>query len=161
MLDGGAERLRRRVPTPQGGYDDVVVAVRDLALALEREAGAPATVGIGTPGSLSATTGLLRNSNSIALNGRPFARDIAAALDREVRIANDADCFSLSEAADRAGAGHRVVFGVILGTGVGGGIVVDGRLWTGGNGIAGEWGHNLLAPRDGEAAPRCWCGRSG
>lgn len=162
----GAELQRRRVPTPAAGYDSVIVAIRDLVLAVEQEIGQPGSVGIGTPGSVSGVTGRLRNCNSTSLNDRPFAADIGAALGREVRTANDADCFALSEATDGAGAGHRVVFGAILGTGVGGGIVVAQRLWTGRNGVAGEWGHNALPRRAGadsdaedRAARRCWCGR--
>ena len=120
------------------------------------------SVGIGTPGSLSRATGLLRGSNSVWLNGHPLARDLEAALARAVRISNDANCFALSEATDGAGAGAAVVFGVILGTGVGGGIVVDGRVLDGANAIAGEWGHNPLPwPRDDERpGPACFCGRS-
>ena len=161
----GRELGRRRVPTP-AGYDNVVSAVRDLVLDVEQGVGPTCSVGIGTPGSVSPATGLLRNSNSLALNGRPFAADIAAALGREVRTANDADCFALSEAVDGAGADGHVVFGVILGTGVGGGVVVGQRLWTGRNRIAGEWGHNALPVRAGDRdddppPPRCWCGRLG
>ncbi len=169
----GRELQRERVATPSG-YDGVVAAVRGLVLGLEQASGASisasasTSIGIGTPGSVSPVTGLLRNSNSLALNGRPFAADIAAALGREVRTANDADCFALSEAVDGAGAGGHVVFGVILGTGVGGGIVVGQRLWTGHNRIAGEWGHNAMPPRrdgsaDADELPplRCWCGRFG
>ena len=166
--DGGREWQPRRVPTPAGGYDTVIAAVRDLVLAVEQEIGQPGSVGIGTPGSSSPVTGRLRNSNSLALNDRPFAADIGAALEREVRIANDADCFALSEASDGAGTGYGVVFGAILGTGVGGGIVVGQRLWTGRNGVAGEWGHNAMPRRgsdesngDDRPARRCWCGRFG
>jgi len=164
----GSELLRRRVPTPTAGYASVVAGIRDLVLAVEHALGQRGHVGIGTPGSASPDTGLHRNSNSTSLNGRPFAADIAAALGRAVRTANDADCFALSEASDGAGAGHRVVFGVILGTGVGGGIVIAQQLWSGRQGIAGEWGHNALPRRPGDGddvddrlVPHCWCGRRG
>ena len=158
----GRERLRRRIATPGGDYGGTVEAIRGLVLAMEAELGEPGRVGVGTPGALSLGTGLVKNANSTHLNGRPFGADLAAALQREIRIDNDANCFALSEASDGAGAGQRMVFGVILGTGVGGGIVLDGRVWVGRNAIAGEWGHNELPARgDGEAlAPtRCYCGR--
>jgi len=162
----GRESLRRRVATPQGDYDGTLDAVHTLVREAEDALGiAPgtATVGVGTPGALSRATGLLRNSNSTCLNGRPFAADLAARLGRAVRISNDANCFALSEAADGAGRGAHVVFGVILGTGVGAGIVVDGRVLEGRNAIAGEWGHNPLPwPRDDERpGAACYCGRSG
>ena len=159
----GRELARRRIATPAGDYRGTVGAIRGLVLALEAELGAAARVGVGTPGAVSLDTGLVKNANSTHLNGRPFGADLAAALQREIRIENDANCFALSEASDGAGAGHRLVFGVILGTGVGGGIVVDGRVWVGRNAIAGEWGHNELPARgDDEAlAPtRCYCGRA-
>ena len=162
----GMERFRHRVPTPQGDYEDTLDAVARLvhdaehALGLARGA---CTVGVGTPGSLSAATGLLRNSNSVCLNGRPFKRDLEARVGRAIRMSNDANCFAVSEAQDGAAAGARVAFGVILGTGVGGGIVVDGVALDGRNGIAGEWGHNPLPwPRgDEHPGPACYCGRSG
>ncbi len=162
----GRACVRRRVPTPRDDYDATLAAVAGLVFAAERELGiAPgaASVGVGTPGSLSRATGLLRGSNSVCLNGRPIAADLADRLARPVRITNDANCFALSEAADGAGAGARVVFGVILGTGVGGGIVVDGRVLDGANAIAGEWGHNPLPwPRDDERpGAACFCGRAG
>ena len=153
----------RRIASPRDAYGDTLAAVRGLVLDLEREAGRRATVGIGMPGSVSRRSGLIQNANSVWLNGTPFATDVAAALAREVRIANDANCFALSEAIDGAAAGAKLVFGVILGTGVGGGIVHDRAVWSGYHGIAGEWGHNAL-PRpteDDEPAPRCYCGRSG
>jgi fructokinase len=159
----GAELLRRRVPTPSGSYDQTLSAVADLVRAAESELGARGTIGIGTPGSLSRATGLLRGANSVCLNGQPIKRDLEAMLKREVRLTNDANCFALSEATDGAGSGASVVFGVILGTGVGGGIVVGGRVLDGPNAIAGEWGHNPLPwPRDDErpGAP-CFCGHSG
>ena len=162
----GTELARTRVPTPRDDYDGTLAAVAALVAATERElrvVPGAATVGIGTPGSLSRATGLLRGSNSVCLNGRPLRADLEARLARPVRISNDANCFALSEAADGAGAGARVVFGVILGTGVGGGIVVDGRVQGGANAIAGEWGHNPLPwPRDDERpGPACWCGHTG
>jgi fructokinase len=159
----GRIAVRRRVPTPQGDYDATVAAVRDLARGIEAEIGEACSVGIGMPGAISPATGLLKNSNSTCLNGRAFDRDIRAALGREVRFANDANCFALSEAVDGAARGARAVFGVILGTGVGGGIVVDGKLLVGQNAIAGEWGHSALPwPGDAERpGPLCYCGRRG
>jgi fructokinase len=163
---GGAEVLRRRVPTPQGDYAETLAAVAALVRDAEAALGVPwgtATVGIGTPGSLSRATGRLRNSNSVCLNGKAIVDDLRQHLQRPVAIANDANCFALSEATDGAGWGADVVFGVILGTGVGGGWVVHGRVLDGVNGIAGEWGHNPLpAPRDDERpGPGCYCGRAG
>lgn len=161
--DDGTELARHRVPTPQGPYPDTVAAIVGLVDHLERIAGRRGSVGIGTPGALSPATGLIKNANSTRLNGQKLDRDLAAALGRPVRLANDANCFAMSEATDGAAAGARVVFGVILGTGCGGGIVVDGRILTGANAIGGEWGHNPLpAPRDGEPfGQRCYCGRVG
>jgi fructokinase len=163
-LDGqGRARLRRRVATPQGDYDATILAIAALVRDAERELEARGTVGVGTPGSISRATGLLRGANSVWLNGRAIRTDLEAALEREVRITNDANCFALSEASDGAGRGAATVFGVILGTGVGGGIVVDGRVQVGVNAIAGEWGHNPLPwPQDDERpGPACFCGRSG
>jgi fructokinase len=162
----GRERLRRRVPTPGDGYASTVAAIVALVRDAERELKLPpaqASVGIGTPGSISRATGLLRGSNSVSLNGRPIREDLSRALGREVRITNDANCFALSEATDGAGQGAEVVFAVILGTGVGAGIVVRGRVLEGPNAIAGEWGHNPLPwPRDDERpGPACFCGRAG
>jgi len=159
----GAELLRRRIPTPQGDYGATVAAIVDLIRDAERELGGGGTVGIGTPGSMSRATGLLRGCNSVCLNGQPLKRDLDAALGREVRLTNDANCFALSEARDGAGTGANVVFGAILGTGVGAGIVVRGRVLDGPNAIAGEWGHNPLPwPNDDERpGPSCFCGRSG
>jgi fructokinase len=164
--DAGRECLRRRVPTPGDGYAATLAAVVRLVRDAERELQLPpggATVGIGTPGSISRATGLLRGSNSVNLNGHPIREDLARALGREVRVTNDANCFALSEATDGAGQGAEVVFGVILGTGVGAGIVVRGRVLEGPNAIAGEWGHNPLPwPRDDERpGPACFCGRTG
>ena len=159
----GAERLRRRVPTPQGDYPATIDAVAGLVASVEHDLGLSGSVGIGTPGSISRATGLLRGSNSVCLNGRPIARDLAEALGRPVRITNDANCFALSEATDGAARGADVVFGAILGTGVGAGIVVHGRVLDGPNAIAGEWGHNPLPwPRDDERpGHRCFCGQHG
>lgn len=154
---------RRRVATPAGDYAATLQAVVDLVATVEGATGAPGSIGIATPGTISPQTGLLRNSNSVCLNGQPFKQDIECLLKREVRIENDANCFALSEAVDGAGRGAGVVFGVILGTGVGGGIVIDGRVRQGANGIAGEWGHNPLPwPQPNEWPGRaCYCGRSG
>jgi fructokinase len=159
----GAEVLRRRVSTPTGDYIAIIAAVARLVTDAERELGVAGTVGIGMPGSISRATGLLRGSNSVCLNGQPIKRDLETALAREVRITNDANCFALSEATDGAGEGADVVFGAILGTGVGAGIVVHGRVLDGPNAIAGEWGHNPLPwPRDDERpGPACFCGRYG
>ena len=154
----GREVFRKRVLTPRGDYP----ATLDAVVALVKEIGT-GTVGIGIPGALSRVTGLVKNANSTWLIGRPLKHDLERALGREVRMENDANCFALSEATDGAGAGARVVFGVILGTGVGAGIVVDGRLLIGRNAIAGEWGHNPLplpAAID-LPLPACYCGRSG
>ena len=161
--EGGRELARRRVATPQGSYDGTIQTIRDLVATLETELSASASVGIGIPGTISPQTGLIKNANSTWLIGKPFDRDLAAALGRPVRLANDADCFALSEASDGAGAGAATVFGVILGTGVGGGIVVGGRLLAGPNAIAGEWGHNPLPwPSDAERpGARCYCGKDG
>lgn len=163
-LEDGRERARRRVATPAGeGYDAIVIAVRDLVESIEHEAGARGTVGVGTPGAISPATGLLKGSNTLCLNGRPLDRDLCAALRREVRVANDADCFALSEAVDGAARGAEIVFGVILGTGVGGGIVTFGRLVRGPSAGTGEWGHNPLPwPADDERpGPACYCGKYG
>ena len=160
---GGRELARRRVATPRDDYAGTLRAVGDLVAAIEREAGACDTVGVGTPGAVSALTGRMKNCNSTWLNGQPLAEDLAAVLGRPVRIATDANCFALSEAVDGAARGARLVFGVILGTGVGGGIVVDEHALEGANAIAGEWGHNPLPwPRDEERpGPQCYCGRAG
>ena len=164
----GRELLRRRVATPVGEYEATLDAVETLVLEAERDLGVRTpgergTVGIGTPGSISSATGRLKNSNSVCLIDKPVREDLERRLGREVRLENDANCFALSEAVDGAAAGARVVFGVILGTGVGGGIVVNGAVIGGANSIAGEWGHNPL-PRPGAddvPAPRCYCGRDG
>jgi fructokinase len=159
---GGRERLRHRVPTPRGDYGATIEAVASLVAQAEVVVG-PSTVGVGMPGVVSPATGLVKNANSTWLNGRPLSEDLAARLDRPVRLANDANCFALSEATDGAAAGLPVVFGVILGTGVGGGLVVNGHVVTGANAIAGEWGHNPVPwPEAGEwPGPPCYCGRTG
>ena len=153
---------RRRVPTPPL-YHDSVAGMANLVLEIERTLGGRGSVGIGIPGVISPATGLVKNANTIALNGNPFDKDIQALLEREVRVENDANCFALSEAADGAGAGHSIVFGVILGTGCGGGIVFDGKVMRGRHHIAGEWGHTPLPWPTPEEYPgrRCWCGRDG
>jgi fructokinase len=161
--DAGAILLRERVATPKA-YDETLKALAALVAGVERQAGAVGKpVGIGMPGTLSPATGLVRNANSTWLNDRPFLQDVQRLLGDRVRVANDANCFALSEATDGVGAGARVVFGVILGTGCGGGVVVDGRLVGGANGIGGEWGHIPLPwPRPDELPfERDWCGRYG
>jgi fructokinase len=163
-IDGdGRERIRRRVPTPRGDYEATLAAIATLVADIERAVGERGTVGVGIPGTISPATGLVKNANSTWLIGRPLAVDLPRRLDRPVRFANDANCFALSEATDGAAAGAAVVFGVIAGTGVGGGLVVNGRVVVGANAIAGEWGHNPLpAPRDEERpGPACYCGRHG
>jgi len=159
----GRERLRRRIATPQEDYRAILAAVAGLVREAEAEMNDTGSVGIGTPGSISRATGLLRGSNSICLNGKPIRTDLEGLLGRTVQITNDANCFALSEATDGGGAGAEVVFGVILGTGVGAGIAVRGRVLTGPNAIAGEWGHNPLPwPRDDERpGPPCFCGHTG
>ena len=159
----GRERLRRRIPAPRGDYSQTLSAIAALIADIERDAGERGPIGVGIPGTISPATGVVKNANSTWLNGRPLADDLPRLLGRPVRFANDANCFALSEATDGAAAGASIVFGVILGTGTGGGVVVDGRVLTGVNAIAGEWGHNPLpAPRDDERpGPACYCGRSG
>jgi len=163
-LDGSREILRERVPTPQTVYADTIRAMADLVLAADSKLGSKGTVGVAIPGTISRNTGLVKNANSTRLIGHPLDRDLAAAVGRPVRVANDANCFALSEASDGAAAGADVVFGVIVGTGCGGGVTVGGRVLTGAHGIAGEWGHNPLPaprPEEIEAAPQCYCGRKG
>jgi len=160
--DGGRELLRRRVATPASNYQAIIGTVRDLVLGVERELNSRGTVGVGAPGAVSTASGRLKNSNTASLNGQPLKQDLGQALDREVRLANDANCFALSEAVDGAGIGAEVVFGVILGTGVGGGIVVNGKIIEGANSIAGEWGHNPLSVAETDSPMRrCYCGRTG
>jgi len=159
----GATLAEARMAAPRGDYRATIEAVAALVLQLEAAAGTDCSVGIGMPGSLSPATGLVRNANSDWLNGLPFGADLAQRLARPLRIENDANCLAVSESIDGAGAGAHVVWAVILGTGVGSGIAVDGRVLTGRNGIAGEWGHGPLpAPRDDERpGPACYCGREG
>ena len=161
-LDGRRDVARRRVDTPRDDYAATIEAIVAMVSDLERTGGAGATVGVGIPGTIAAT-GLVKNANSTWLIGRPLQADLERALDREVRLANDANCFAISEATDGAAAGADVVFGVIVGTGTGAGIVVHGRVLTGPNGIAGEWGHNPLPwPVDDELpGPLCYCGKHG
>jgi fructokinase len=164
LLDpSGAVVRRERIDSPSGDYDATLRAIRSLVLAIEAGLPRKCPVGVGMPGALSPTHGLVKNANSTWLIGRPLDRDLAQILDRPVRLANDADCFALSEATDGAGSGAPTVFGVILGTGVGGGIVVHGRLLSGPNAIAGEWGHSPLPwPRDEERpGPLCYCMKHG
>ena len=162
-IDGTREVLRRRVDTPRGDYTATISTVRELVSAIERESGTTGTVGIGIPGAISPATGLVKNANSTWLIGQPLDRDLARALDRPVRVTNDANCFALSEATDGAAQGAHIVFGVILGTGTGGGIVVDGRVLEGRHRIGGEWGHNPLPwmQDDERPGPSCYCGRNG
>jgi fructokinase len=161
--DNGSPVVRRRVPTPAGDYSGTIRAIAELVRSAQSQIDASATVGIATPGALSPQTGLLRNSNSVVLNGKPLDRDIAHALAQSVRLENDANCLAISEAVDGAGAGCRVVFGAILGTGVGGGIVIEGRILTGLNHVGGEWGHNPLpwATENERPGYRCYCGKHG
>ncbi|MCP5141779.1 MAG: ROK family protein [Chromatiales bacterium] len=161
--DQGEERFRRRVNSPRDDYGNTLAAVTALVHEAEDRLGERGTIGVGAPGAVSAKTGGIKNSNSTWLNGKPLREDLEARLDRAVRIANDADCFALSEATDGAAAGAGSVFGVILGTGVGGGLVINGRLLSGPNAIAGEWGHNPLPwPAEDELpGPACYCGKHG
>ena len=162
-LDGeGRERFRKRVRSPRGDYPGTIEAVASLVAEAEAAAGS-ATVGIGIPGAVSPATGLVKNANSTWLNGRPLAEDLTARLGRPVRLANDANCLALSEAADGAAAGYPVVFAVIIGTGTGGGIVVNGQAIVGANAIAGEWGHNPVPWPEADEWPGhpCYCGRTG
>jgi fructokinase len=162
LAPDGSELLRRRVLS-SGNYAQILGALGDLIEGAEREIGTPTSIGVGTPGSFSRATGLMKNANNVCLNGEPLLADLEKRFGKRVRVANDANCFALSEAIDGAATGARVVFGVILGTGVGGGIVVDGSVLDGPNGIAGEWGHNPLpAPTPDDAPqPPCYCGRAG
>ena len=161
--DNGEVLFRDRVATPQEDYSGTLQIIAELVVRLERELGRQGTVGIGMPGAISPATGLVKNSNSVCLNGRRFDRDLERLLRRPLRIANDANCFALSEATDGAAAGAEVVFGVILGTGTGGGVAVRGAILAGANAIAGEWGHNPLPwPHPEELpGPPCYCGKSG
>ena len=161
--DKGTELARHRVDTPRDDYQGTIMAMVELVRRLESETGRRGTVGAGIPGTISSITGLVKNANSTWLNGRPLDRDLAASLGREVRVANDANCFAVSEATDGAAAGAQVVFGVILGTGCGGGVAIGGRVHAGPNGVAGEWGHNALPwPKPEEnPGPACYCGKQG
>lgn len=161
--DAGSIAARRRIATPAGDYDGIVAAIVALVRGVESDLATTATVGVGMPGAISLATGLVKNANSTVLIGRRFPSDLEKALGREIRVENDANCFALSEASDGAGADAATVFGVILGTGAGGGIVVDGRVVRGRNAIAGEWGHNPLPwPRADEVpGPACYCGKMG
>jgi len=161
--ESGRELLRERHATPAHDYEAIIETLRALVADAEARVGQIKCVGIGTPGALSQASGTLKNSNSVILNGKPFVEDISRALGRPVHVENDANCFTLSEAVDGAGAPYRMIFGVILGTGVGGGIAFDQKIWRGRNAIAGEWGHIALpsASRERDGSRRCYCGRTG
>jgi fructokinase len=162
-LDGSRELARIRVDTPRDDYAATIGAIADVVNALERDSGDRGTVGVGIPGTISAATGLVKNANSVWLNGKPLRQDLHDRLGRDVRIANDANCFAASEASDGAGSGADVVFAVIVGTGTGAGIAVRGQVLVGANAVAGEWGHNPLPwPGDDESpGPPCYCGKQG
>jgi fructokinase len=160
----GRELIRRRVATPKESYDDVIRTMRDLVLEVESKLNVRGTVGVAIPGTISPVTGLVKNANATRLIGHPLDKDLSSALGRDVRVANDANCFALSEATDGAAAGRDIVFGIIAGTGIGGGVCVGGRVLTGAHAIAGEWGHNPLPAPSAEeiaAAPQCYCSRRG
>lgn len=161
--DAGHELIRRRVETPRGDYDATLNSIAELVRYIEQQTQQTATVGIGIPGAISPASGLVKNANSTWLIGRPFDRDMATLLEREVRVSNDANCFVISEATDGAAQDAEIVFGVIIGTGTGGGACINQRIVTGANAIAGEWGHNPLPwPRDDERpGPPCYCGQHG
>ena len=161
--DDGSERFRRRVASPRGDYEGTVAAIAQLVAEAESVCDERGTVGVGMPGTISPATGVVKNANSTWLNGQPLHTDLERALGRPVRLANDANCFTLSEATDGAAAGAHVVFGVILGTGTGGGVVIDGRTVIGANAIGGEWGHNALPWPDASEwpGPSCYCGLRG
>jgi fructokinase len=163
LSDAGEELFRQRVATPQGDYKATLQAIAGLVQQIESGVGESGTVGIGTPGALSPASGLLRNSNSVCMNGKPVLEDLQALLQRKIRIANDANCFALSEAVDGAAKDAAVVFGVIIGTGTGAGVVINKQVLIGPNAIAGEWGHNPLPwPEDNELpGDRCYCGKLG
>jgi fructokinase len=163
LADSGQLVARRRLATPHNSYLAIISNVAKLVRALEADAGQGCSVGVGMPGILSPHSGLVKNSNTTVLNGKPLDRDLSALLDRELRFENDANCFALSEVVDGAVQGHAVVFGVIIGTGTGGGIAIDRKVMRGKNRIAGEWGHNPLpwASADEQNGPTCYCGRRG
>ena len=163
LSEAGNELFRHRISTPQGDYQGTLHSIVDLIKQIESGAGEKGSIGICTPGALSPATGLMRNSNSVCMNGKPVLTDLQDLLQREIRIANDANCFALSEAVDGAAKDAAVVFGVIIGTGTGGGVVIDKKVLVGPNAIAGEWGHNPLPwPQDFELpGPECYCGKSG
>ena len=163
LSENGEELLRKRVPTPAGDYRATLQTISDLISDIESTLNKHGSVGICTPGAISPATGLLKNSNSVCMNGKHVNQDLSRLLNRDIKISNDANCFALSEATDGAGAGEEVVFGVIVGTGTGAGVVVKGHLLGGPNAIAGEWGHNPLPwPQDNERpGPACYCGKNG
>jgi fructokinase len=163
IADSGEELARRRIASPRGDYEQTLTAVSGLVTDIERDVATRCTVGIGIPGTVSPATGLIKNSNSTWLNGRMLSDDLSRLLDRPIRFANDANCFALSEATDGAAAGAPIVFGVIVGTGTGGGVVIDGQVLVGANAIGGEWGHNPLPAARGVEwpGPPCYCGRNG
>ena len=163
IADDGSERLRRRIAAPRGDYANTLAAVSGLVRDIEQATGATGSIGVGIPGTISPATGFIKNSNSTWLNGRALADDLSRLLDRPIRFANDANCFALSEATDGAAAGAEVVFGVIIGTGTGGGVVIRRQVLIGANAIGGEWGHNPLPAARGieSPGPPCYCGRSG
>ena len=163
-LDNGREVLRERIATPQTVYADTIHAMRDLVLSAEKKLGRRGSVGVAIPGAISPISGLVKNANSTRLIGHPLDRDLGTALGRPVRVANDANCFVLSEALDGAATGADIVFGIIVGTGCGGGICVGGHVLTGAHAITGEWGHNPLpaqTPQEIAISPKCYCGRVG
>jgi|SRR5579883_448253 fructokinase len=163
LENDGSESHRHRVPTPRGDYQGTVNVIRDGVLQIEGKLKRRATVGVGIPGTISRITHGVKNANSTWMNGKAFDKDLSAALGREVRCANDANCLAVSEATDGAGAGYRVVFGVVLGTGCGGGIAFEGHVHNGSNGVAGEWGHTTLPWMKPEEypGPACYCGYRG
>ncbi len=163
VSDNGDELFRQRVPTPSGDYRATLQVIYELVSQIESGLNEKGSVGVCTPGAISPATGLLKNSNSVCMNAKPVYEDLSRVLNRDIRIANDANCFALSEAIDGAAAGEEVVFGVIVGTGTGAGVVVNGHVLGGPNAIAGEWGHNPLPwPQDNERpGPACYCGKHG
>jgi fructokinase len=160
VLDSAQQPVyRERFATPAQDYDEILSMIETQVNAMQSRFGIGLTLGIGIPGAISPQTGLLRNSNTVCMNGRAFLRDVESRLGREVRIENDANCFALSEALGGAGQGYRVVFGIIIGTGTGGGLVVDGKLLNGPHSITGEWGHNPLPWCEDDGKPDCYCGK--